>query len=59
MKPMFRKLDQFPSSVEKVEEHLFSWVQQKGLCDFNSFHQTQLSRCLSIFSPKEEKRWNF
>jgi len=30
MKPMFRKLDQFPSSVEKIEERLFGWVQQKG-----------------------------
>jgi len=53
------KLDQFPSSVEKVQERLFGWVQQKGLRDFNSFPQTQLSRCLSICSPKEENRYNF
>jgi hypothetical protein len=56
---MFRKLDQFPSSFEKVEDRLFGWVQQNGLRDFDSFCQTQLSTCPSISSPKEENRCNF
>jgi hypothetical protein len=29
MKPMFRKLDQFPSSLDKEDVRLFGWVQQK------------------------------